>query len=467
MVMSTSHKGLAAWVDEVAALCKPASVHWVTGTPEEIESLNQALVASGTFIKLNDEKKPNSYWCASDPSDVARVEDRTYIASVNPEDAGPTNNWIDPAELKATMTGLYEGCMAGRVMYVIPFVMGHLDATVPMFGVEITDSAYVVVNMNIMARIGTPVLEVMEALDCDFVRGLHSIGAPLAEGQADVAWPCNDTKYIAHFPETREIWSFGSGYGGNALLGKKCYALRIASAMARDEGWMAEHMLILKLTSPKGKVHYICRRVPEPVRQDQPGHARAHHPRVEGRDDRRRHRLDAFRSRRSPVCREPRVRSVRRRPRHRHEHQPDGHADHRHGQLDLHQRRPHRRRRRVVGGHLQGEAGAPHRLEEPRLDARGRRALQPPEQPLHDPGQAVPDDRPRVRQPRRRADLGDPLRRPSRLDRPAGLRIARLDPRHVRRRHALLRDDRRRDRRSRCRAPRPDGDAALHRLPRR
>ena len=256
--MSTTHKGLAAWVDEVAALCKPASVHWVTGTPQELESLNQALVDSGTFRKLNDEKKPNSYWCASDPSDVARVEDRTYIASVKPEDAGPTNNWIDPVELKKTMTGLYDGCMAGRVMYVIPFVMGHLDATVPMFGVEITDSAYVVVNMNIMARIGTPVLEVMEALNCDYVRGLHSVGAPLAEGQADVPWPCNDTKYIAHFPETREIWSFGSGYGGNALLGKKCYALRIASVMARDDGWMAEHMLILKLTSPKGEVHYVC-----------------------------------------------------------------------------------------------------------------------------------------------------------------------------------------------------------------
>ena len=209
--MSTTHKGLAAWVEEVAALCKPASIHWVTGTPEEMESLNQALVDSGTFIKLNDEKKPNSYWCASDPSDVARVEDRTYIASVNPDDAGPTNNWIDPAALKVTMTGLYDGCMAGRVMYVIPFVMGHLNATVPMFGVEITDSAYVVTNMNIMARIGTPVQEVMEALNCDFVKGLHSVGAPLAEGEKDVPWPCSDTKYIAHFPETREIWSYGSG----------------------------------------------------------------------------------------------------------------------------------------------------------------------------------------------------------------------------------------------------------------
>ncbi len=255
---ATSNSALQAWVDEVAALCTPDRVVWITGTDEEIEQLNQDLVASGTFVKLNEDKKPNSYWCASDPSDVARVEDRTYIASEKEEDAGPTNNWIDPVELKATMTDLYRGCMTGRTMYVIPFVMGHLDATVPMFGVEITDSAYVVVNMKIMARIGTPVLKKMEELDADFVKGLHSVGAPLAEGEADVPWPCSDTKYIAHFPETREIWSYGSGYGGNALLGKKCYALRIASAMARDDGWMAEHMLILKLTSPKGSVHYVA-----------------------------------------------------------------------------------------------------------------------------------------------------------------------------------------------------------------
>jgi phosphoenolpyruvate carboxykinase (GTP) len=255
---ATSNTALQAWVDEVAALCTPDKVVWITGTDEEAEQLNQDLVASGTFVKLADDKKPNSYWCASDPSDVARVEDRTYIASVKEEDAGPTNNWIDPVELKATMTDLYRGCMKGRTMFVIPFVMGHLDATVPMFGVEITDSAYVVVNMKIMARIGSPVLAKMEELDADFVKGLHSVGAPLADGQADVPWPCSDTKYIAHFPETREIWSFGSGYGGNALLGKKCYALRIASAMARDDGWMAEHMLILKLTSPKGTVHYVA-----------------------------------------------------------------------------------------------------------------------------------------------------------------------------------------------------------------
>ena len=258
----TTHPRLQAWVDEVAALTTPAAIHWVEGTPEEWVSLTDDLVASGTFVRLDETKKPNSFWCASDPSDVARVEDRTYICSVDEADCGPTNNWMEPSDMKAIMTNLYDGCMQGRTMYVIPFVMGHLDSDSPMFGVEITDSAYVVASMTVMARVGRNVLDKIEELNADYVPALHSIGAPLAEGQQDVPWPCNDTKYIVQFPEERTIWSFGSGYGGNALLGKKCYSLRIASVMGRDEGWMAEHMLILKLTSPENVVKYIAAAFP-------------------------------------------------------------------------------------------------------------------------------------------------------------------------------------------------------------
>ena len=251
----TAHARLTAWVEQVRALTTPDAVHWVDGSQAEHDDLVAGLVGNGTFVPL--EKRPGSYWCASDPTDVARVEDRTFICSVDEADAGPTNNWMHPDEMRTLMTDLYRGCMRGRTMYVIPFVMGSLDAERPMFGVEITDSPYVVASMRVMAKVGTEVLERMGD-DAPYVPCLHSVGAPLEPGAQDVPWPCSTTKYITHFPESREIWSFGSGYGGNALLGKKCYSLRIASAMARDEGWMAEHMLILKLTSPQQKVYYVA-----------------------------------------------------------------------------------------------------------------------------------------------------------------------------------------------------------------